>query len=113
MFFDEYIPQKKLYLAEVLTYSNFKPIKVGVSKNPHHRMKQLRSMGIHLPQLLGYYEFPTTKDSFLAEAAILRQFKPRPGYDPFLTKEVIDATFKELHSFIIKLEPLRFISAGR
>lgn len=93
-----------VYLAEILTYGTWHPVKVGVSKNPEKRMRQLNSMNIHCAALRIYYEFPRIR-CFEIERKTYQNF-PRAWWANVVTREALKAPIEDIAAFIESFDPI-------
>jgi hypothetical protein len=71
-----------LYLASAPSWGASDIVKIGISGNPHKRLRSLRSSYDHLLSLIAIY---APDNSRLAEAVIKREFRPyrRSGHECF------------------------------
>lgn len=102
----------KLYLVECLTYGNKHPIKVGITRDLKQRLRALPSVGITCPRLLGYFQFPDEQSARDVERETLNRF-PRNTDIGFQSREILQASRRELLAFIAPLAPSKFVRPSR
>lgn len=93
-----------LYVAECLTYGGKHPVKVGISKNPYKRMRQLGSMGVRCAALRAIFVFADKKKAASVERECCRRFK-RSWADMMISREILDVSVPEICEFVRKFKP--------
>lgn len=95
-----------LYLVEVLRYSNWCPVKIGIARDVTKRLAGLSAMGINSRILAGCYEFADGREARALENALIKNF---PRAEGFKTREVLNVSVKEIRDFIEARTSARFI----
>jgi hypothetical protein len=101
-----------LYLVEVLTYGTKHPIKIGVTKDLAKRMRNLPSMGISCPKLLGHFAFASASEARKVEAETRKAFPRDKDYGE-VSREILDAPADAIRAFVAARAPGAFIPANK